>query len=140
METAKGPGVTGATRRRGHKPDPPGRGRTDRGFMAAESTNRDWQTGPRDRSPVGRPTRLSRDQSGEVDGFTASDRGRSLPLSCSAPSGWTRLSAIALPCIAKSGAFLVLAPLDALPTMQDGVLPGGLAGAGSIGPLSGSSC
>ena len=75
----KGPDVTGATRRRGHRPDPSGRGRTDRGFMAAllvdvGSARPVSETGRRRR----RPNRVSRDQSGDVDGGTESDRGSPL--------------------------------------------------------------
>lgn len=131
----KGPGVTGATRRRGHKPDPPGRGRTDRGFMAAEvGRPAIGKTGRWDQLPATATKPSGAGQSGDVDGCAASDPGRSLVSRALRPQDWTRLPAAQLSRTATSEAHLVLVEPPVPPiTHGDVVLPGGLPGIGATG-------
>ena len=84
-----------------------------------------------------RPTQVSRDQSGDVEGRAAGDRGRSLALRYSRRYIGVGPTVAQLPFTARPGAPLVPAPLPALPIMYgELVLPGGLAGTGAAGSSS----
>lgn len=105
-------------------------------------TLRIGKAGPGDRSSAGRDlTQVSKDQSGDVEGCAAGDRGRSLALRHS--RRWVEASpAVAqLPFTAMSGVLLVPAPLPVLAVMHDEVvLAGGLAGTGAAGSLPSANC
>jgi hypothetical protein len=106
-----------------------------------------WSTGGR-RKPVGgtgrrqrRPPRMSRDQSGDVEGCAAGDRGRSLALSFSRRCIATRRAVAQLAFTATSGVCLVPAPPPVLPIMRgEVVLAGGLAGTGATGSSPSADC
>jgi hypothetical protein len=132
-----GPGVTGATRRRGHKPDPPGRGRTDRGFIGGIGPCWYQLAGTCRLGPVGRRTATypgARDQSGEAAGCVAGDRGRSLAPRYDRGCRAARSAGTRQCSIARSGLLLVLAPPPVPPLRNGDVMaPGGLAGLGAKG-------
>ena len=98
-----------------------------------------WSTWDRRSRPVGpspetATTRVSRDQSGEVEGCSAADRGWSLPLRYPRRCVEARPAFVPFSVTARSGEPLVPPPPEALPIMHGAVeLSGGLAGIGDAG-------
>lgn len=106
-----------------------------------------WSTWDRRSRPVGpspetATTRVSRDQSGDVEGCSASDGGRSLPLRYPRRGVEATPAFVLLPVTARSGEPLVPPPPVALPIVHGAVaLSGGLMGIGDAGspPRAGTS-
>lgn len=103
------------------------------------SLRQGWSTWDRRSRPVGPSpetaiTRVSRDQSGDVEGCSAADRGRSLPLRYPRRCVEAIPAFVPLSVTARSGEPLVPPPPEALPIMHDAVeLSSGLVGIGDAG-------
>ncbi len=103
------------------------------------SLRQGWSTWDRRSRPVGpspetATTRASRDQSGDVEGCSAADRGRSEPLRDLRPCIEASPAFVPFSVTARSGEPLTPPPPEALPIVHGAVeLSGGLVGIGDVG-------